>query len=214
MVIATRKYRRAMEAYRRNHGLAHEKGFTVESGLPLGKPARALLKRIQENLHARELLPEKYVDGTLNSKTQVLLIPPLSMGDKAAAYALSQVGVHESPWGSNRGADVHRYQSSTGAYGAAWCASFFWYCWQRAGYTGATSAGAWNTTDSYGTRIPSIGHALPGDGVSFNVGDGHIGMYLSHTKTTVRTCDGNTSDQVAVRDRPISSIHSICRPRS
>lgn len=202
-----------MEAYRRNQGLAKEKGFTVETGRPLGKPARALLKRIQENLHARNLLGEKYIDGTLNSKTQVLLIPPLSMGDKAAAYALSQVGVHESPWGSNRGADVHRYQSSTGAYGAAWCASFFFYCWQRAGYTGPTSAGAWDATDHHGTPIPSIAHARTGDGVSFNVGDGHIGMYLSHAAKTVRTVDGNTSDQVAIRDRPISQIHSICRPK-
>lgn len=214
LVLNTRKFRRAMAAYRANWGLKREDGFTVESGLPLGKPARALLRRIQENLHARGLLPERYVDGTLNSKTQALLIPPLSMADKAVAYALSQQGVHESPWGSNRGGDVHRYQSSTGAYGAAWCASFFWYCWQVAGYRGTTSAGAWDTTDSHGTHIVDIAHAKPGDGVSFDVGNGHIGMYLSHTASTVKTIDGNTSDQVAVRERPISSIHSICRPHS
>lgn len=212
IVINTRPYRRAMEAYRRNWGLKAEKGFTVETGRPLGRPARRLLKRIQENLHARGLLPLKYVDGTLNSRTQVLLIPPLSPADKAVAYALSQQGVHESPWGSNRGNDVHRYQSSTGEYNVAWCASFFWYCWQKAGYKGATSAGAWNTTDNYGTRIHGIDNAKPGDGISFNIGDGHIGMYLSHTKYMVKTCDGNTNDQVAVRERPISEIHSICRP--
>lgn len=213
MVLNTRKWRRAMASYRQAWGLAKEPGFTVETVKPLGKPGRALLLRIQENLHARKLLPEKYVDGTLNTKTQVLLIPPLAMGDKAVAYAMSQVGVHESPWGSNRGADVHRYQSSTGAYGAAWCASFYWYCWQQAGYKGRTSAGAWNSTDTIGLRV-EIKHAKPGDGVSFNVGDGHIGMYLSHTSSTVRTVDGNTSDQVAVRDRPIRSIHFITRPHT
>lgn len=214
MVLNTRKWRRAMESYRRNQGLAKEPGFTVETAKPLGKPGRNLLRRIQKNLHARDLLAEKFIDGTLNSKTQAILIPPLSMGDKAVAYALSQVGVHETPWGSNRGSDVHRYQSSTGAYGQAWCASFFWYCWQQAGYRGSTSAGAWDTTDNHGTRVPGIAHARPGDGVSFNIGDGHIGMYLSHTKTHVKTDDGNSGDQVAVRERPISQIHSICRPHN
>lgn len=43
----------------------------------------------------------------------------------------SQIGVTESPWGSNRGARISYasggygpYQGSTGAYGLAWCASF------------------------------------------------------------------------------------------
>lgn len=212
IVLNTRKFRRAMEAYRRNWGLKAEHGFTVETGKPLGKPARALLKRIQENLHARHLLALRYIDGTLNSKTQALLIPPLSPADKAVAYALSQQGVHETPWGENRGADVHRYQSSTGAYGAAWCASFFWYCWQKAGYKGATSAGAWYTTDRLGTPVRDITRAQKGDAVSFDIGEGHVGMYLSHDKFMVTTCDGNTSDQVAVRERPISQIHAISRP--
>src|SRR4029077_11540518 len=119
MVLLTRKWRRAMEAYRRNWGLKKEPGFTVETNKPLGKPARNLLRRIQENLHARGVLKEKFIDGTLNSDTQDRLIPPLTAGEKASHYALSQVGVHESPWGSNRGLDVHRYQTSTGAYGAA-----------------------------------------------------------------------------------------------
>lgn len=206
-----------MEGVRLRNGwgiLPAEKGWTPGTGKPLGKPGRHLLKRIQDYYVAEKLLPAKFADGTLNSKTQALLLPPLSMADKAVAYALSQVGVHESPWGSNRGRDVIRYQTSTGAYGQAWCASFFWYAWIQGGYIGATSAGAWNTTDSYGTPVIGIKHAKHGDGVSFNVGSGHIGMYLKHDAKTVTTVDGNTSDQVAVRQRPISSIHSICRPHS
>ena len=212
IVLSTRPYRRAMEVYRKNWGLAKEKGFTIETGKPLGRPARRLLRRIQKNLVARKLLPEKYATGILNSKTQRLLIPPLSPSDKAVAYAMSQLGVHETPWGSNRGHDVERYQSSTGEYGQAWCASFFWYCWQKAGYKGPTSAGAWNTTDYYGTRIRGLQHAIPGDAVSFNIGKGHVGIYLSHTSTRVKTLDGNTNDQVAIRERSIYLVHSICRP--
>ena len=176
MIFSTRKWRRAMAAYRQNWGLAKEPGFTVETGKPLGKPARRLLKRIQENLHARDLLPENHIDGTLNTPTQILLIPPLSMGDKAVAYAMGQQGVHESPWGSNGGKDVLRYETSTGAFWTFWCASFFWYCWQQGGYRGATSAGAWDTTDHHGTRIEGIGHARPGDAVSFDIGNGHVGV--------------------------------------
>lgn len=218
IVINTRRWRRAMEAVRRSNGwklLKDEKGWAVETVKPLGKPGRHLLKREQDAWVDAGILPAKDADGTLNSKTQAILIPPLSMGDRAVAYAMTQVGVHETPWGSNRGHDVERYQRSTGAYGKAWCASFFWYCWQRAGYTGPTDAGAWHSTDNYGTRV-DLAHARPGDGVSFNTGAGHIGLYLGHDPHagTVRTVDGNTNDQVAVRDRTIRSIHSICRPLS
>lgn len=215
MVLNTRKWRRAIESVRRKNGwglLPQEHGWAVETIKPLGKPGRHLLKRVQDYFVAEKLMLPKYADGTLNSKTQALLLPPLTAADKAVNYALSQVGVHESPWGTNRGADIHRYQSSTGAYGEAWCASFFWYCWQKAGYTGRTSAGAWNTTDAYGKHVASINQAKRGDGVSFNTGEGHIGMYLSHDAHEVTTVDGNTSDQVAVRKRPLSMIHSICRP--
>lgn len=203
-----------MAAYRQQWGLAKEKGFTVETGKPLGLPARRLLLRIQKNMGpkpGRGVLPAKYVNGILNAKTQAILIPPLSMSEKAVAYALSQQGVHESPWGSNRGFDVHRYQSSTDNYNVAWCASFFWYCWQRGGYQGPVSAGAWYTTDNIGTQV-FLSHAKQGDAVSFNIGDGHVGMYLSHNKYTVKTIDGNTNDQVAVRERSVHLIHRISRP--
>lgn len=212
ITLSTLKWRRAMEAYRHQWGLAEEKGFAVETRKPLGKPARNLLRRIQKNMVARRILPATSIDGTLNTKTKNLLIPPATNGDKAVAYALSQNGVHESPWGSNNGVDVHRYQSSTGAYGEAWCASFFWYCWIQAGYKGHTSANAWASTDSLGTRIADISKAHPGDGVSLNEGEGHIGLYLSHDSVNVKIVSGNTNDAVGVGLYPISMIHSICRP--
>ncbi len=218
MIIRTRPWRRRLAGYLHENGLPSaghakgEAGWTTETNRPFGKPARHVIKRVSNNLEARGIIRPQDNDGTLNSHVQAALNPPLTPGERAVAYALTQLGTHESPWGSNRGADVHRYQSSTGAYNAAWCASFFWYCWQKAGYTGVTSAGAWNTTDFYGAKILSIKYAKTGDGVSFNIGDGHIGQYLSHTATMVKTIDGNTNDQVAIRERPIYEIHSINRP--
>lgn len=213
MVVNTRPYRRAMMAYSRSWLKGYKPaGFTVETWKPLGKPARNLLHRVQKNLVARGLLDEKHADGTLNAKTQALLIPPLTQGEKAAAYALTQVGVHETPWGSNRGADVHRYQSSTGAYNLAWCASFVWYCWQKVGYKGNVSANAWASTDGIGRPIHDLKAARVGDLVSFNIGDGHVGLYLSHDYHTVKTVDGNTSDQVSISERPVAQVHAISRP--
>lgn len=218
MVLNTRKWRRAMEAERRSNGwklTKEENGWAVETIKPLGKPGRHLLKREQDAWVKAGIMPAKDADGTLNSKSQSILIPPLTMADKAVAYAVSQVGVHESPWGSNRGEDVHRYQSSTGAYGEAWCASFAWYCWQKAGYTGPTSAGAWDSTDNHGKRIATIAKAIPGDFVSLDGGEGHVGILLKRNVSarTVTLCAGNTGDSVKEKDYPIASIHSICRPK-
>jgi hypothetical protein len=87
----------------------------------------------------------------------------LTRGEKVAKYELTQQGVHESPWGSNRGRDVERYQSSTGAYGQPWCASFQSYSWRKYGYTGPISALAFAWLD-FGRHVhPS--EALQGDPV-------------------------------------------------
>jgi hypothetical protein len=44
-----------------------------------------------------------------------------------------ELGVREVPYGSNRGPRVRQYQSSTGAYNAAWCVSFLQWGFQKAG---------------------------------------------------------------------------------
>lgn len=211
MILDYRPLRRATEAYRRAWNLAEEPGVTVESSLPPGKPLRRLVYRCQENMHARKILDEAHVDGTYNAPTQRILIPPLVPGDIAVRFAMGEVGVHEEPWGSNRGPRVHEYQAVTGAYNTFWCASFFWWAWRKAHYEGAVSAGAWYSTDSLGRRV-TLAEATPGCGVSFNEGDGHIGMFLARVGSQVKTVDGNTDNEVAVRLRPISLIHSICLP--
>lgn len=213
MIVKTRKWRRTLRAYSNAWLEGYTpKGFTVESDRPFGRPAHKLIKHVQDNLVARDLLPKASADGTLNQKTQDALIPPHTFADKAVAYALSQRGKHEDPWGSNRGTDVRRYQSSTGEYNVAWCASFVWYCWQQAGYRGATSAGAWNTTDHYGTPVADLNHAIPGDLVSLDEGEGHVGMLLSRDSVNITLISGNTHNAVDIGTYPIGMIHSICRP--
>lgn len=214
MALDTHIYRLAMVVYAREHNLAPEKGVDVTLHGPLGKPFRRLLKRVQDHLVARGKLKAKYADGTLNTATQKLLVPPLAFGDQVAHWCLKEVGVHEVPWGSNDGVRVRYYESFTGGYGEPWCASFRSAALRECGYKGPVSARAWDF-DHIGTLISTgaqhIGLAKVGDAVTFNFGAGHIGTYLSHRTGFVKTVDGNTSDQVAVRERPFSEIQTITR---
>lgn len=213
MIRDYRPFRRWMHSYAVEHGLRIPAGFTVETNEPLQSVGRGFLLRIQKHLHAAhpKAFPAKYVDGTFNEPTQIIAVPPLSMGQKALNFAMLELGVHESG-GANRGPRVHEYQAVTRAYNTFWCASFFWWAWRQAGYEGAVSAGAWDSTDHHGQRL-TLRQAKVGAGVSFNIGNGHIGMFIALVGNDVKTVDGNTSDEVAVRLRPISEIHSICMPR-
>lgn len=217
MVLDTHPWRVALVGYFHTHNLplphavAEERGFDVRSHGPLRAPGHHAVARMQRHAHASGHLAEASIDGTLNTPTQHILIPPLSMGDQAVKAAMGELGVHEDPWGSNRGTRIHEYQAVTGAYNTFWCASFFWWSWVQAGYRGSVSAGAWATTDSLGKRI-TLAQAVPGCGVSFDIGDGHVGMFLARVGSQVKSVDGNTRDEVAVRLRPISEIHSICLP--
>ncbi len=50
------------------------------------------------------------------------------------SYEQTQLGVSEQPPGSNQGPTVRLYQSSTGAYGLAWCVSFQQWSLGHVGY--------------------------------------------------------------------------------
>ena len=212
MITNTQPYRRAMLGYQHEHGLAPEKGFDANRRGPLGRPARNLLRRVQANMEATGNYPNVMPTGVLDKPSREALVPPRTLGDVAVHYALREVGVHESPWGSNAGPRIHTYQSVTGAYNAAWCASFVSWCYRQAGYRGTVTAGAW-AWENLAPRVV-LELARPGDPVIFNIGTGHIGLYLSHNSMDVKTVDGNTSDQVAVRDRPLADIRTIIRPHN
>lgn len=205
----THPYRQAMVAYAHVHELAPQKGFDVGRHGPLLLPGRKFLARITAHMVASGKFPKVKQSWVLSEAVRDALIPPMTFGEKVAHTLLSQVGIHEIPWGSNRGPEIHVYEASTGGYGEPWCASFrSWGC-RKNGYTGPVSARAWDW-DNFGMRV-DLADAQVGDAVTFNIGDGHIGTYLSHTKTLVQTVDGNTSDQVAVRERPVSVIRAITR---
>lgn len=222
MILLTRKWRLILAHYCLANGLPragslpNEKGYLLHSYLPFGKAARNVIQRVANNLQARKMITAVENNGTLNTAMQNALLPPPpkeTMGQKTLRLALKEVGVHEDPMGSNRGRRVEYYQSSTGAYGLAWCASFCSKMAQDAGYTGSVSAGAWNLTDTCGHHVSGLRAALPGDAVSLNEGEGHVGLLMSvhWSAGTFTMVSGNTNDAVHINDWPISLIHSISR---
>lgn len=214
MTLDTHPYRLAMVVYAHQHSLPVEKGFDTAPHGTLGLPGRRFLRRVGNHMVASHKLAAKYNDGTLNTHMQHALVPPLKFGEAVAHWCLKEVGVHEEPWGSNTGPRVAWYQTATGDYHDAWCASFRSKALRENGYTGPVSARAWDF-DNIGTRISTLAHSINlaevGDAVTFNIGAGHIGTYLSHTSSMVKTVDGNTSDAVAVRERPLTVIRTITR---
>lgn len=136
------------------------------------------------------------------------------------ALERSQLGVHEIPDGSNRGprisypvGTVPSYQSSTGAYGAAWCASFQQWALERVlGHELADrSAGVFYIKD-WAWRHGLI-HAIPKptDLVAFVDGSGHIGMVETIGRSGFWSLEGNEGNAVRrvfhpFRSRPMVFI--------
>lgn len=135
--------------------------------------------------------------------------------EKLLGGALADVGVHEEPLGSNTGKKVREYQASTwlGGTGWPWCVAFCVYHALKAGfklpYLGA-GAYAWlDWAKRAGWVVPASG-AVPGDFVVFNVGAGHMGMLREKVSGgRVKTVDGNVSNAVELRDRPLSSVRGF-----
>lgn len=182
----------------------------------LGKRKRPLsyIKRATDRLAAQK----KIVAETASSRCAKALI----------AKERSQLGVHERPWGSNRGPRISypvngvlSYQGATGAYGEAWCASFQAWAY-RLTHVGFPSA--W---DSYigSNRYDSAGvfaivrnasrrgwiRAIPKPGylVAFVDRLGHIGLVEKVTKTGFYSIEGNASDQVLRRFHPFGSRPTV-----
>lgn len=157
--------------------------------------------------------------------------------DAAVKWALEQVGVTESPYGSNAGPfPISECQEFCIGYdGVAWCGCFVDYAAVKVGgakipnhsrlaYTPYIDADA--GSGSNGLREVSVNDAAKGDLVVFNFGSGgakHVGLCIAPTSGGLVTCvEGNTSsgssgDQangggVFQRQRPVSHVICIARP--
>lgn len=142
------------------------------------------------------------------------------------AVALKEVGVKEHPAGSNDGPRIREYQAVTGAYRAAWCASFVQWCLKEAHCPVAAFG-----RSAYVPYILSAAKAhgmlvaapKPGDLVCYDwerdgVAD-HIGIVkrvIDHR--TFEAVEGNTAvgndsngGEVMIRQRNVSEVAGFIR---
>lgn len=126
------------------------------------------------------------------------------------AYAHQLVGIHEVPTGSNRGpvqqhgVGVDVIQSSTRAYGAAWCVSTVQWTWLHVlGSVWADkTANAYylaSFAHSHGSVIP---HPLVGCAVVYHLGAGHAGTVVALKPGGLfQAVEGNEADRVELVTR-------------
>lgn len=203
----TIRLKRYLKAYAHSHGIPVPKGFGW--AVPkVGRPCRILIGNVQHKAFGA-----KHVTRVFDERTRNLILPKApvkSLGEQALDVARTYIGVHES--GSpNAGAMVHVFQSSTGMYNQAWCASFVSYCLRKVGYKGSVTAGAWAWL-AYGQAIPSRSMKA-GDLAIYSWGDGHIGFFERWIIPGVMfsAVEGNTSDAVLRRTRYVTQLRGARR---
>jgi hypothetical protein len=112
----------------------------------------------------------------------------------------AELGVREVPLGSNRGPRVRQYQSSTGAYNAAWCVSFLQWGLMKVGVPRIANRSAgvfycvdWARRNGYLRYSPKPGYLA-----AYMWSAGHIGIVeeLSAGGDGFVAIEGNASNMV------------------
>lgn len=143
--------------------------------------------------------------------SQAATVSSFPQHDKVIAWALEEArdGVHEVPMGSNRGPRVQHYQSADWIQGGGypWCVCF-WLCALRDNGVKwpYPSPGAYHLFDWCKKNGRTTANPKPGDGVCFNMGSGHWGIFLRFEGADVVTVDGNRGDRVGVFRTARSSV--------
>lgn len=157
----------------------------------------------------------------------------MSSAAKVLKIARAEIGVKESPSGSNKVKyNTEYYGSAVRGSGYAWCAVFVWWVFKHAGcpelfYGGKKSAYCPTIADYYIAKKQTVSKSKgqAGDIVLFdwnqNGSSDHIGIIEKKNSDGSYTCiEGNTSvgnnsngGQVMRRKRYTSQISWICRPK-
>src|SRR5215218_5820275 len=141
-----------------------------------------------------------------------------SAGQKMVAIAAREVGVAESPPGSNNSPRIAQYRSATaGSPGPGpWCAYFTSWVAHEAGVPVGPNGSGFGSVDALYSWAQQAGKALPrgatpqpGDLI---VWDEHIGLVESvGPGGVVNTIEGNSSDKVSRRQHPAGSALGYVR---
>lgn len=130
---------------------------------------------------------------------------PTACVNRLLSYAKAELGVQEHPLGSNSGIRVHYYQSSTGAYNAAWCLSFALKMLDQADPMNGLLHSAGVYTESDWAHQHGLLHAQPKIGSIVLFQDwrrpngGHAGIVLKVGSSWFVSTEGNASNRVLER---------------
>lgn len=148
--------------------------------------------------------------------------------DRVIETAAAEIGVKESPSGSNK----TKYGAAYGYNGVPWCVIFLWYCFREAGLSHLFYGGGKVASCSrYRTYAKNNGEWVTGqyrrgDMVIFDfpgtsAETDHIGIITAVTGDSVITIEGNTSatgsqsngGMVLQKSRPMSQVIGAIRPK-
>ncbi len=144
------------------------------------------------------------------------------LAEEVLKVATTQLGVEETPEGSNAGTDVEKYLKSVGlSKGYSWCMAFVFWCVNQKSETNPLKKTGgvmdqWNSSPLLRQKTPQAGDIFIMD---FGKGKGHTGFVekvISAKK--IQTIEGNTNDdgsregyEVCRRTRTISSCKGFLR---
>lgn len=151
----------------------------------------------------------------------------MTQAERVISVARGELGVTESPPGSNR----TKYGQAYGWDGVRWCVIFLWWCFHQAGldyafFGGAKTASCGTLLRWYreqGQTVP-VSQVQPGDIVILNFhgtkDTEHCGLVEAVDGIYITTIEGNTSkaasqsngDRVCRKTRFLSQIVGVCRP--
>jgi hypothetical protein len=141
-----------------------------------------------------------------------------SVGQKIVALARGEIGVKESPPGSNNSPRIAQYRSATaGAPGPGpWCAYFTSWAAREAGVPVGPSGSGFGSVDALYAWAQKANKALPGSATpqpgDLIVWDEHIGIVEKvGSNGTIHTIEGNSSDQVIRRQHARGSALGFVR---
>jgi hypothetical protein len=180
----------------------------------LGYPSNALDGRagnqLFELLLGKRARPLEWI-GRASKRVHAAIEGQTACSRRIAAVARAELGVHEIPDGSNDGPRIRVYQAVTGAYHAAWCASFSQYVLKAAGIgtIADRSAGVFYIA-SWAHRHTML-HALPKPGslVIYLKNLGHMGVVERVTSTGFYSIEGNSSNAVRRRWHRTGDKHTV-----
>jgi hypothetical protein len=153
----------------------------------------------------------------------------MSLSTGALKVAITQLGQHEKPLGSNWGKPVQGYLKSVGlGFPASWCMAFVYWCYDQAVRNNPPlinnplikSGGVLNCWNKADKKYRVVGEPKPGDIfiMDFGGGLGHTGIVEKVDATFVYTIDGNSNDsgsregiEVCRKQRPRKKMKGYLR---